>query len=142
EIETEQDAFYAQDRIYKNISLFMAIFVVLLAVMGIYAVSSVTVHAQMKDISIRKVCGAELPDLLKLYFRNYLYLYTGSGIIGLYLAYNLISIYADRFTLKTGSSRLGYPVAILLMALVVFVPLYINILKAYKADANRYLQTD
>ncbi|MDD4277805.1 MAG: hypothetical protein PHT37_07955, partial [Candidatus Cloacimonetes bacterium] len=60
----------------------------------------------------------------------------------LYLAYNLISIYADRFTLKTGSSRLGYPVAILLMALVVFIPLYINILKAYKADANRYLQAD
>jgi putative ABC transport system permease protein len=142
EIETEQDAFYAQDRIYKNISLFMAIFVGLLAMMGIYAVSSVSVHAQMKDISIRKVCGAELPDLLKLYFRNYLYLYTGSGIIGLYLAYNLISIYADRFTLKTGSSRLGYPVAILLMALVVFIPLYINILKAYKADANRYLQAD
>ncbi len=52
----------------------MAIFVLLISIMGIYAVSSASIHAQMKDISIRKVCGAELLDLLGLYMKKYLYL--------------------------------------------------------------------
>lgn len=142
EVGLSQDEFYAQDRIYKDISLFMAIFVVLISVMGIYAVSSVSIHAQMKDISIRKICGAEFGDILLLYFTKYCYLYLGSGLVGLYLANILIRLYADRFSLHAASVWLGYPLSILVMASVVFIPLHINIQRAFKANPTRYLQAD
>lgn len=142
EIELAQAEFYAQDRTYKNISLFMAMFVVLIAVMGIYAVSSVSIHAQMKDISIRKICGAEFSDLLWLYLKKYIFLYIAAAIPGLYLAYNLINLYTDRFSIPSKVAIMGYPAAIIIMIAIVFIPLYLNILKAYKADPNRYLQAD
>lgn len=142
EVELAQEEFYAQDRIYKNISLFMAVFVVLISLMGIYAVSSASIHSSMKDISIRKVCGAEFSDLMRLYFKKYCYIYLGSGLVGLYMANILISLYADRFSLRAVSAWLGYPLSILMMALVVFIPLSINVFRAYKADANRYLQAE
>ena len=142
EVEVAQAEFYAQDRIYMNLSLALALFVVLIAMMGIYAVSYASIYAQMKDISIRKVCGAEFSDLIRLYFKKYLYLFLASGIVGLSLAYNLARLYADRFSMKASGAWLSYPLTIFIMAGVVFIPLYINILKAYKADANRYLQAD
>lgn len=142
EIEHTQDEYYAQDQMYKNLNIFMAIFVLLISIMGIYAVSSASIHAQMKDISIRKVCGAELLDLLGLYMKKYLYLYIGAAIPGLFAAYSMIRLFQDRFVADSLSSLWGYPLALMLMALVVFIPLYINVLRAYKADANRYLQAD
>jgi putative ABC transport system permease protein len=142
EIELVQTAFYAREKTYKDISLFMAIFVVLIAVMGIYAVSSVSIHTQMKDISIRKICGAEFSDLMKYYFRKYFYLYAGSAIPGLYLAYKLIGLYAERLSLQSHTGFVIYPAALIIMALVIFIPLYLNIRKAFRADSTRYLQAD
>lgn len=142
EVDVAQAQFYAQDRIYMNLSLALALFVVLIAMMGIYAVSYASIYAEMKDISIRKVCGAECSDLLRLYFKKYLYLFLASGFVGLILAFNLARLYADRFSLKASGAWLSYPLTIIIMAFVVFLPLYINILKAYKADATRFLQAD
>ena len=142
DIELAQAEFYVQDRIYKDISLFMAIFVVIIAVMGVYAVSSVSIHAQMKDISIRKICGAEFSDLFRLYLKKYIYLYILAAIPGMYLAHNLISLYADRFAMQNKFALIAFPAAIIIMIPIVFIPLYLNILKAYKADPTRYLQAD
>jgi hypothetical protein len=142
EIELAQAEFYAQDKAQKDISLFSAIFVVLIAVMGIYAVSSASIHAQMKDISIRKVCGAELIDLIRLYAKKYCYLYIGSALVGMYLANNLNRIYASKHVLRSAARLWAYPVAAIVMALIVFIPLCLNIIKAFKADANQYLQAD
>ena len=142
EIEHTQDEYYAQDHMYKNLNIFMALFVLLISIMGIYAVSSASIHTQMKDISIRKVCGAELSDLLRLYLKKYLHLYIGAAIPGLYAAYSMTRLFRDRFAADSTQSFVGYPLAIVLMAMVVFIPLYINVLKAYKTDANRYLHAD
>jgi len=142
EVELTLDEYYAQDSMYKNLNIFMAIFVLLITIMGIYAVSSVSIHSQMKDISIRKICGAELSDLLRLYMTKYLYLYVGAAIPGLYAAHSMISLFRDRFATDSLSSLWGYPLALLLMAAVVFIPLYINVFRAYKADPTRYLQAD
>lgn len=142
EVGHTQDEFYAQDRMYKNLNILMAIFVLMISIMGIYAVSSASIYAQMKDISIRKVCGAELLDLLGLYLKKYLYLYIGAAIPGLYAAHSMIRLFQDRFVTDSLASLWGYPLALMLMALVVFIPLYINVSRAYKADANQYLQAD
>jgi ABC-type antimicrobial peptide transport system permease subunit len=142
EIELVQTAFYAREKTYKDISLYLAIFVVLIAVMGIYAVSSVSIHTQMKDISIRKICGAEFSDLMKYYFRKYFLLYAGSAIPGLYLAYKLTGLYAEKLSLHSQTGIVVYPVALIIMALVIFIPLYLNIRKAFRTDATRYLQAD
>ncbi|HOA29249.1 MAG TPA: ABC transporter permease [Candidatus Cloacimonadota bacterium] len=142
EIELTQAEFYAQDKAHKDISLFMAMFVVFIAVMGIYAVSSASIHTQMKDISIRKVCGAELSDIIRLYARTYCYLYIGSALVGMYLANNLIRLYNSRYAIVPKASLLAYPVAAIVMALIVSIPLCLHIIKAFKADANQYLQAD
>lgn len=142
EIELAQAEFYAQDKAQKDISLFSAIFVVLIAVMGIYAVSSASIHAQMKDISIRKVCGAELIDLIRFYTKKYCYLYIGSALVGMYLANNLNRLYASKHALLSAARLWAYPMAAIVMALVVFIPLCLSIVKAFKADANQYLQAD
>ncbi|HPI26815.1 MAG TPA: hypothetical protein PLO57_10175, partial [Candidatus Cloacimonadota bacterium] len=142
EIELTQAEFYAQDKAHKDISLFMAMFVAFIAVMGIYAVSSASIHTQMKDISIRKVCGAELSDIIRLYARTYCYLYIGSALVGMYLANNLIRLYNSRYAIVPKASLLAYPVAAIVMALIVSIPLCLHIIKAFKADANQYLQAD
>ncbi|MDD2507337.1 MAG: ABC transporter permease [Candidatus Cloacimonetes bacterium] len=142
ELELAQAEFYAQDKAHKDISLFMAMFVAFIAVMGIYAASSASIHTQMKDISIRKVCGAELSDIIRLYAKKYCYLYIGSGLVGMYLANNLIRLYNSRYASVPAASLLAYPVAAIVMALIVFIPLCLNIIKAFKADANQYLQAD
>ena len=142
EIEHAQSLYYVQEQTIKNISLAMTIFVVIIAVMGVYAVSSVSIHSQMKDISIRKICGAEFHDLWRLYCRKYLLLYLASAIPGLILAYNLIKAYTDRFAIQSHYGAIAYPAAIIIMIAIVFIPLYFSIQKAYRADPTRYLQAD
>ena len=142
EIEHAQDEFYREDRMYKNISIFYSIFVCLIALMGVYAISSATIFAQMKDISIRKISGAELPDLVWKYSKSTLYIFLIAALLGLMIASQIISQYFQRFAFRTNVSGLAYPLSFILMALVVFIPIYLNVLKAFKADVARYLQSD
>ncbi len=142
DLEEQRQELYRMDDIYQRLSISFAILIVLISLMGVYAVSSLHIDRQMKDIAIRKVCGADLKDLVKFYFRQYLIVFLSATVFGVYLSYKLIQMYIDRFSVQQATIWLAYPIALLILAAMVFVPLYINILRAWKQDPNKYLQSE
>lgn len=142
ELEEKRQNLYRMDDIYQKLSISFAILIVLISLMGVYAVSSLHIDRQMKDIAIRKVCGADLRDLVRFYFRQYLIVLLSAVAFGSYLSYKLIQMYMDRFSVQQNTTWLAYPIALLILVAMVFVPLYINILRAWKQDPNKYLQSE
>jgi ABC-type antimicrobial peptide transport system permease subunit len=110
--------------------------------MGIYAVSSLHIRHQMKDIAIRKVCGAEFRDIFRHYVKRYLILLATAGATGLTAAYYLSELFLDRFALQAAYPWYMYPLTVVILALLVTLPLYGNLHKAWRTDPNRYLQSE
>ncbi len=142
DIAQEQKKFYMDDSIYVRLAMLFAFLIILISGMGIYAVSSLHIRRQMKDIAIRKVCGAEFKDLFRHYMKNYLLLIIAAGVTGLFVAYYLFKLFQDRFILHPTYPWFFYPISIAIVSALVLVPLYFNLLKAWKSDPNRYLQSE
>ena len=142
DIPEQQKLFYKDDTTYMRLSVFFALIIALISGMGIYAVSSLHIRHQMKDIAIRKVCGAEFKDLFQLYMKNYLILLASAGATGLVAVYYLTELFLDRFALKAAYPWFMYPLTVLILGILVLVPLYFNLVKAWRADPNCYLQSE
>jgi len=78
----------------------------LLSLFGIYAIAVASTHRRRKEIAIRKVMGAEIKDIIRIFFREYILLVVISGIIALPLAYYIMTEwlqgYAYRITVSGG----------------------------------------
>lgn len=134
-------SFYHNDTVFVNISVLYAVITALLSLLGIYAVSSLQIFSQMKEIAIRKVCGATFKDLILLYGKSYLLLFIITGAIGLICSYNVSLMFLDRFKLSLTYPWYMFPLTALIVFIIVFLPLYLNIRKANRTDPNYYLQS-
>lgn len=142
DVAQEQDLFYKDDTTYMHLTVLFALVIGLISMMGIYAISSLHIRSQMKDIAIRKICGADIYDLYIYYVKSYQILFITSGIIGLLCAHYISMLFLDRFKLQAMYPWYMYPFTIVILALIVFLPLYLNVWKAWKTDPNQYLQSE
>jgi putative ABC transport system permease protein len=134
--------FYAEDDVYNRLTVFFALLIAAISAMGIYSVSSLHIRRQMKEIAIRKVCGAELRDLIAVFARPYLLILGAGGAVGLVLSHYLILLFLDRYTVQVAHVWPWFIAGFAILCVLVIVPLYLNIRRAFKADPTEFLQSE
>jgi putative ABC transport system permease protein len=134
--------FYAEDETTNRMIVFFALVVAFISASGVYSVSSLHIRRQMKEIAIRKVCGAELRDLIAVFARPYLLILGAGGAVGLVLSHYLTLLFLDRYTVRLVYTWLWYALGLAILAVLVIVPLLLNIRRGWKADPNEYLQSE
>ncbi|MFA7095886.1 MAG: FtsX-like permease family protein [Gammaproteobacteria bacterium] len=134
--------YYQPDRIYVTLTILFAFIICAVSIMGIYAVSSLQFYRQLKDIAIRKVCGAEFSHILFLLLKSYVCLFCVTGLAGFLGSYYLAQEFFARFALPVGYPWWVLPICVIILFLVVFLPLYLNSRKAWKTNPIQYLQSE
>jgi ABC-type lipoprotein release transport system permease subunit len=69
-----------------KIFLFLGVTALTLAVSGLFTLTSLTVVRKMKEISIRKICGATTYTIARIVSANFAIVLTLASILGIYLA--------------------------------------------------------
>lgn len=105
----------------------------LIALLGIYVVASSSSHRRRKEIAIRKVAGASVSAIVRMFFKEYVILASFAGIMALPVAFLIMSNWLQEYTYRT-KIPLGLSLGVLIgMITIVLLTVFGQVLKA----ANR-----
>jgi putative ABC transport system permease protein len=111
------DAQYRQDIAFGRIFLLFASLAVFIACMGLFGLTAQSTRRRMREIGVRKTLGATGPQLMALLAGESVRMIAGCSVLGLPLAYLLISEWLRNYAFRAGLTwwQFGLPVGMLLV---------------------------
>lgn len=124
---------YSEQAGLKMFSVLAAV-CLLISLFGVYAVATAATRRRRKEIAIRKVSGAAVGDIIRIFFREYIGQVVIAGALALPLAYFAMSRWLQGYAYRTNIP--GWLLAGVITAVIVLVLLtvYRQVRKA--ADGN------
>ncbi|WET03094.1 ABC transporter permease [Flavobacterium sp. YJ01] len=124
----------------KNLFSLLNIFVIVIALIGLFALASYSIERRMKEIAIRKTLGAETNVLLKELCKQYIVFSIIGFVIALFPAYYLLNKWLENFAYRIGISIYPFLTG---FTVLLFLTLSVVISRAYQAtkvDVLKYLK--
>ncbi|WP_344674785.1 ABC transporter permease [Sphingobacterium kyonggiense] len=128
---------YVQQRNLFNILNSIVVFIALL---GLFALASFTIERKFKEIAIRKVLGAETPNLLKQLTMVYFILFLLGFLLTVVPSYYLIQSWLENFAYRIEISWISYLIAFVGLLLLTMVTVLSKAYKATKINTLSYLK--
>ncbi|PLX02335.1 MAG: hypothetical protein C0595_11010 [Marinilabiliales bacterium] len=124
---------------YKMLSLFIyfSIFVIFIASLGLYGLSSFLIEQRTKELGIRKVLGGSAKSILLLLAKDYLKLVLIAGVIASPIVYFLMSRWLNTFAISTQLNVWIFIFSIALVLLIALLTVYIRARKVIKERPSR-----
>lgn len=128
------DQQYQSDVRFSRMFSIFSIIVILIAGLGLFGLSSYTAIQRTKEISIRKVLGASVHDIVALLSQDFLKLVLLASLLALPVAYSVMRQWLENYAFRIEISwwLLAVPVAMIL--LVAFLTVSLQTVKAALAD--------
>ena len=98
--ERFEKAYQQEERLSTMFTAFAALAIVI-AIIGIYGLASYMAEQNTRQISIRKVYGASLKDVVTLFTKEFLYLVLIANVIAWPIAYYIMDSWLQRFPYQT-----------------------------------------
>ncbi|MCL6257572.1 ABC transporter permease [Aquiflexum sp. TKW24L] len=92
--------FYEEDLKIRNVLGMACILAIVISALGLFGLSSFTIAQRTKEISIRKVLGASVLQILGLISKEYVILILVSFVLAVYPAYYFLNQWLDSFSYK------------------------------------------
>jgi ABC-type lipoprotein release transport system permease subunit len=99
-LDTQLEQFYQEDVKIKNVLGFACALAILISCLGLFGLSSFTIAQRTKEISIRKVLGATLQQILFLISKEYVILVGVSFLIAIFPAYYFLKDWLNGFNTR------------------------------------------
>ncbi|MDN3203330.1 ABC transporter permease [Algoriphagus sediminis] len=110
-LDDEIERFYLQDVKIRNILAWACGLAILISCLGLFGLSSFTIAQRTKEISIRKVLGASLGQILFLISKEYIFLVGISFLLAIYPAYYFLNDWLQDF-----ENRINMPYIMFLLS--------------------------
>ncbi len=121
---------------------FFAIIGLVIANLGLLALSSYLISQRTKEISIRKVLGAQVGALIILLTRQYIGLILLAAVISVPLTYMAVQGWMDKFPYRSEFSWYTYLLPVICLGLVALCTIGFQTFKASLANPIRYLRSE
>jgi ABC-type antimicrobial peptide transport system permease subunit len=115
---------------------------ILVVTFGIYSLISLTIEQRHKEIAIRKINGAEFPDMLRLFFREYLLLVMIGNALALPLGYYLMQRWFETYAYHTALVWWLFVMAPAVTCVIVFLSVVRKISEAARMNPAGALKTE
>ncbi|WP_423735095.1 ABC transporter permease [Chitinophaga caseinilytica] len=117
----------------------LAIFV---ACLGLFGLASFTVMQRTKEIGVRKVLGASVPQILGLLYREYATLILWAFGMGAPLAWWFSARWLDGYAFRTGMGWMPFVLPLLIVLVVAFLTVGIQSFRAATANPVKSLRSE
>ncbi len=135
------DRFYAEDKKWNSIVLYSSVFSLIITCLGLVGITMVTFNRRIKEIGIKKVLGASVPNIINILSKEFLLLVIISNIIVWPVGYCTMNRWLQRFAFRTDIEMTTFIAAALLSMIVALVTISFQTLRAARAnpvDSLRY----
>jgi ABC-type antimicrobial peptide transport system permease subunit len=129
-LEAEIEKFYQDDLKIQRVLSFASAMAVLISMLGLFGLSSFTIAQKLKEISIRKVLGANIAQILAMISKEYLVLVAVSFVLASVPAFFLSKLWLGGFQYRID---MPYGQFALAGGIVLFICLLVVGLHSYAA---------
>jgi putative ABC transport system permease protein len=100
-MDADFDALYRTEQRMGKISILFSILAIAIACLGLFGLAAYAAERRVKEISIRKVLGASIPNIITLLSAGFLKLIVIALLISTPLAWIALSAWLDNFAYRT-----------------------------------------
>jgi ABC-type antimicrobial peptide transport system permease subunit len=124
---------FKSERALLTLLSVMTLACILIAVFGVYSLTSLTCQQRKKEIAIRKINGAEVVDIMNIFFKEYLILLALAAIVAFPAGYIIMKRWLEGYVKQTSMDAWLF----VLIFLIVFVVIVFSIVSMVWKAANQ-----
>ena len=133
---------YAADQKRGKIFAALSVLTIIITCLGLLGLTAFTTQQKQKEISIRRVMGASITQIVTMISRNYLWLALISALIAFPVAYYFMNNWLHVFTYSAGMSFVPFVVSALVIVLTAVLTAMYHSARAALADPAKNLRTE
>ena len=108
----------------------MTLACILIAIFGVYSLTSLTCQQRRKEIAIRKINGAEVPDIMNIFFKEYLLLLFMAALIAFPAGYIIMKRWMEDYVKQTSMDAWLFVFIFLIVFVVIVFSIFSTVWKA------------
>jgi len=117
-LDARFERLYEEDRRFGSIFSSFATLAILVAMLGLFGLSSFMAVQRTKEVGVRKVLGASIVEIIGIFYREFALLIGASSLIGAPAVYWIMNSWLDNY-----AYRIDFPWPLLLVSLVIVLAL-------------------
>jgi putative ABC transport system permease protein len=141
-LDQDFDSQYAADQKRGKIFTAFSILTVLITCLGLLGLIAFTTQQRQKEISIRKIMGAGLAEIIPLITRNFVLLVGIACLIAFPVAYLFMDKWLKIFPYNTGLTILPFLLSAITVLLITMLTVIFHTVKAAIANPAKNLRTE
>jgi len=133
---------YKADIQFGRAFLLFSVLAVMIACIGLFALTLYVILQRSKEVAIRKVIGASAVDIFSILTKDYFILIGISSVIALPIMYWIMEKWLQNYACRIHFNWLFFILPVLILLTVVLLSVFFQIVKAVKTDPVKSLRTE
>lgn len=141
-VDDEVKAMYQEDKKIATTYILFTCIAIIISMLGLFSMSLFDIQRRYKEIGIRKVNGASIRDIFKLFIRKYTIMLLIAFTVASPLAYFAIARYLSNYAFKISISGWFFVGSFLLTAAVSLLTISYQVIKAGRSNPTDAIKID
>jgi len=124
----------------ERLFIILTLVVILVALLGLFALSTLHIQQRLKEVAIRKTLGASIKQIIKPLLIGYIKMTLYTSVILLPIAYFFMQMWLNNFVYRISMPWVPFIVTPLVLVVLVVAIVGIKAYKATKIDLIQYLK--
>jgi putative ABC transport system permease protein len=133
---------YTNYRNFGSVIKSFTFIAILISCLGVYGLVLFTVQRKVKEIGVRKVLGASIPNILKLIYSDFLLLLAIAFVVALPVSWYFINKWLENFIFHTSVDPITYTISFLVVLMVMSLTISYHAVKASLANPVHSLRSE
>ncbi|NVK53016.1 MAG: ABC transporter permease [Flavobacteriaceae bacterium] len=114
--------------------------VILVSLLGLFALATLTIQQRLKEVAIRKTLGASVKEIMYQLIKSFLKITVIASIILIPIAYYFIQNWLNNFVYRIEMPILPFIITPIILTMLVFIVVGLKAFNATKIDLIKYLK--
>lgn len=141
-LDDQFDAQYRDDKLFSTVLWLFTIVAIIIACLGLFGLSLYTISKRNKEISVRKVLGASLLNIVTLITKDYLKLVLLAGFIALPVAFILVNNWLKKYAFHIDIGLWFFFLPIIMIITIALLTVLYQSLRAAVANPTKSLRSE
>ncbi len=124
----------------QTLFLVLSTIVIIISLLGLFALATLTIQQRLKEVAIRKTLGASVKEIIFQLVKSFLKITAIAVIVLLPISYYVMQGWLDNFVYRIDMPIWPYVITPIVLLLLVFVVVGVKALNATKIDLIKYLK--
>ena len=141
-VDENYNKLYASEMQYANIFTTASVWAIFIACLGLFGLVSFTIESRTKEIGVRKVLGASVPNIVSLLSKDFLILVCIAFLISVPIAWYFMDKWLQNFAYHIQIHWWLFALAGMIAILIAFATISVRAIKAARANPVNNLRTE